>query len=185
MLYKVKLKNADENVMLDDEVYHHLTKDPYLVKIQFVNNLRKHSSGCAVFQKSWKRSDGAYKIETIYLHRYIAEKFLDTPPDPRMNLVGAKNGNKLDCRLENLEWRTRSTSSRNRKTTSKTGYTGVYIENKKYRAIITINGKAVHIGMFKTPEEAARAYNKRAKEVYGDMAKLNKIRRVKKEQKTV
>ena len=181
MLYKVKLKNADDNVMLDDEVYHHLTTDPYLVKVDFINNLRRHSSGCAVFQKSWKRSDGHYKIETIYLHRYIAEKFLDPPASPKMKLVGAKNGNKLDCRLENLEWRTRSTSSRNRKTTSKTGYTGVYIENKKYRAIITINGKAVHIGMFTTPEEAARAYNKRAKEVYGDMARLNKIKRKKKD----
>ena len=114
-------------------------------------------------------------------HRYIAEKFLEAPPSAQMKLVGAKNGNKLDCRLENLEWRTRSTSSRNRKTTSKTGYTGVYIENKKYRAIITINGKAVHIGMFDTPEDAARAYNKRAKEVYGEMAKLNKIKRKKKE----
>ena len=182
MLYKVKLKNAEETVTLDDKVYHHLTTDPYLVKIDFVNNLRKHSSGCAVFQKSWKRADGLYKIETIYLHRYIAEKFLETPPSSKMKLVGAKNGNKLDCRLENLEWRTRSTSSRNRKTTSKTGYTGVYMENKKYRAIITINGKAVHIGMYNTPEEAARAYNKRAKEIYGDDARLNKIKRKKKEE---
>ncbi len=180
MLYKVKLKNADTSVMLDDHIYHHLVTEPYLVRIDFISNLRKHSSGCAVFQKSWKRADGHYKIETIYLHRYIAEKFLPPPASPDMKLVGAKNGNKLDCRLENLEWRTRSTSSRNRKTTSKTGYTGVYMENKKYRAIITINGKAVHIGMFNTPEEAARAYNKRAKEVYGDMAKLNKIRRKKK-----
>ena len=177
MLYKIKLKNADENVLVDDEVYNHLTTDPYLVKIDFVKNLRKHSSGCAVFQKSWKRADGYYKIETIYLHRYIAEKFLPKPKSPKQKLVGAKNGNKLDCRLNNLEWRTRSTSSRNRKTTSKTGYTGVYMENKKYRAIITINGKAVHIGMFETPEKAARAYNKKAKEVYGDDAKLNKIRR--------
>ncbi len=181
MLYKVKLKNATESVTLDDQVYHHLTTDPYLVKIDFVKNLRKHSSGCAVFQKSWRRADGLYKIETIYLHRYIAEKFLEAPKSPKMKLVGAKNGNKLDCRLENLEWRTRSISSRNRKTTSKTGYTGVYIENKKYRAIITIDGKAVHIGMFKTAEEAARAYNKKAKEIYGDDARLNKIRRKKRE----
>ncbi len=182
MLYKVKLKNADKTVTLDDKVYHHLTKDPYMVKIDFVNNLRLHSSGCAVFQKSWKRADGLYKIETIYLHRYIAEKFLPAPASSKMKLVGAKNANKLDCRLENLEWRTRSTSSRHRKTTSKTGYTGVYFENKKYRAIITANGKAMHIGMYNTPEEAARAYNKKAKELFGDEARLNKIKRKKKEE---
>jgi hypothetical protein len=180
-LYKIKLKNANEQVVLDDDVYHHLITDPYLKKVDFINNLRKHSSGCAVFQKSWRKANGHYKIETIYLHRYIAEKFLTMPDAKEKNLVGAKNGNKLDCRLENLEWRTRSISSRNRKTTSKTGYTGVYMENKKYRAIITINGKAVHIGMFDTPESAARAYNKRAKEIHGDTAKLNKIRRKKRE----
>jgi len=177
MLYKIKLKNADEHVVLDDFIYEHLATDPYLKEIDFVNNLRKHSSGCVVFQKSWRRADMKYKIETIYLHRYIAEKFLKNPLPASKNLVGAKNGSKLDCRLENLEWRTRSTSSRNRKTTSKTGYTGVYLENNKYRAIITIKGKAVHIGMFDTPEEAAKAYNKRAKEIYGDDARINKIRR--------
>ena len=162
--------------MLDSEIYEGLTNDAYLQKIDFINNLRKHSSGCAVFQKSWRNKDGSYKIETIYLHRYIAEKFLHKPDDPKQNLVGAKNGNKLDCRLENLEWRTRSKSSRNRKTTSKTGYTGVYQENKKFRAIITIGGKAVHIGMFNTPEEAAEAYNSKATEIYGEDARLNKVK---------
>ena len=47
---------------------------------------------------------------------------------------------------------------------------------KKYRAIITINNKTVHIGMFDTAEDAALAYNKRAAEVYGSEAKLNVIR---------
>jgi len=182
LLYKVKLKNADDQVVVDDQVYNHLTTDPYLQKINFIDNLRMHSSGCAVFQKSWRKATGEYKIETIYLHRYVAERFLDRPSEnTRRNLVGAKNSNKLDCRLENLEWRTRSTSSRKRKTSSKSGYTGVYLENSKFRAIITIEGKAVHIGMFDSPEKAAEAYNKRAKEIYGDGAKLNKIKRNKKQ----
>ncbi len=168
--------------MVDDVVYNHLTTDPYLHKINFIDNLRMHSSGCAVFQKSWRKAGGEYKVETIYLHRYIAEKFLEKPPESTgRNLVGAKNGNKLDCRLENLEWRTRSTSSRKRRTSSKSGYTGVYLENNKFRAIITMNGKAVHIGMFDSPEDAAKAYNKRAKEIYGDDAKLNKIRKSKRQ----
>ena len=76
MLYKVKLKNADDNVLLDDHVYEWITSDSYLTKVDFVNNLRKHSSGCAVFQKTWKKKDGSFKTETIYLHKLIAEKFL-------------------------------------------------------------------------------------------------------------
>ena len=56
VLYKVKLKNADEEVLLDDKVYEFLTTDPYLVRVDFINNLRRHSSGCAVFQKNLEES---------------------------------------------------------------------------------------------------------------------------------
>ena len=92
MLYKVKLKNADDEVLLDDHVYEYLTADLYLKRIDFINNLRKHSSGCAVFQKTWKKADGGYKTETIYLHKLIAEKFLIETKSGRKKLVGAING---------------------------------------------------------------------------------------------
>jgi len=176
VLYKVKLKNAEEAVLLDDKTYEYLTSDPYLVKVDFINNLRKHSSGCAVFQKTWKKADGGYKTETIYLHKLIAEKFLAGTKSDNKRLVGAKNGNKLDCRLDNLLYRSRSVASRKRKTSSKAGYTGVYKENNRYRAVISINRRSVHIGMFATAEEAALAYNKKSRELYGDDGKINVIK---------
>lgn len=176
MLYKVKLKNANEEVLLDDHVYEYLTSDAYLKKVDFINNLRRHSSGCAVFQKTWKKADGGYKTETIYLHKLIAEKFLIDTKTTNRKLVGAKNGNKLDCRLENLVYRSRSVASRKRKTSSKVGYTGVYKENNRYRAVISVNRKSVHIGMFPTAEEAALAYNKKSRELYGDDGKINIIK---------
>jgi hypothetical protein len=176
VLYKVKLKNADDSVLLDDKVYEYLTSDPYLVKVDFINNLRKHSSGCAVFQKTWKKADGGYKTETIYLHKLIAEKYLADNKSGKRNLVGAKNGNKLDCRLENLVYRSRSVASRKRKTSSKIGYTGVYKENNRYRAVISVDRKSVHIGMFASAEEAALAYNKKSRELYGDEGKVNIIK---------
>ena len=177
MIYKVKLKNSDETVMLDDHVYEWLISDDYLKRIDFINNLRRHSSGCAVFQKTWKRADGSYKTETIYLHRLLAEKFLLDQKQGSKKLVGAKNGDKLDCRLENLHYRSRSpTASRQRKTSSKTGYTGVYKEHNRYRAVISIKGKSVHLGMFDTAEEAALAYNKVSKELYGEEGKVNKLK---------
>jgi hypothetical protein len=176
VLYKVKLKNAEESVLLDDKIYEFLTTDPYLVKVDFINNLRRHSSGCAVFQKTWKKADGGYKTETIYLHKIIAEKFLVDTKGGDKNLVGAKNGNKLDCRMENLIYRSRSVASRKRKTSSKVGYTGVYKENNRYRAVISVNRKSVHIGMFASAEEAALAYNKMSRKLYGDDGKLNAIK---------
>ncbi len=176
MIHRVKLKNSEDFAIFDDQAYEFLTTDPYLIKIDFINNIRRHSSGCGVFQKVWKNQDGSYVTETIYLHKLIAEKFLSHHKTDKVNLVGVKNGNKLDCRIENLEYRTRSHASRVRKTASKTGYTGVYREGAKYRAVITINGKLTHLGMFLTPEEAAIAFNNKSKQIYGDKGKINIIR---------
>lgn len=176
MLYKVKLKNAAEEVLLDDMVYEYLSTDPYLKEIDFINNLRKHSSGCAFFQKTWKMANGKFKNETFYLHKLIAEKFLKASKTGEKQLVGTHNGNKLDCRVDNLVYRSRATASRLRHTASKEGYTGVYRENKRFRAVISINKKTIHIGMYDTPEEAALAYNKRSMELFGQDGKLNKIK---------
>jgi len=177
VLFKTKLKNSGDTVLLDSDVYEFLTTDAYLSKIDFINNLRRHSSGCAVFQKTWKKADGGYKTETIYLHKLIAERFLAEQRSETNNLVGAVNGNKLDCRKENIIWRSRAVASRKRKTRSKTGYTGVYQENSRYRAVISINKKTMHIGMYDTPEEAALAYNAKSKEIFGEEGKINLIKR--------
>jgi HNH endonuclease len=176
MVYKVKLKNADASVVVDASVYEWLTTDPYLVQIDFINNLRRHSSGCAVFQKTWRKAViGAFKTETIYLHKIIAERFLADQKEDKRLFVGAKNGDKLDCRLENLVYRTRAVASRQRRTTSKTGFTGVYREHGRYRSVISVKGKPIHIGMFDTAEEAAMAYNKLSKELFGEDGKVNRV----------
>lgn len=176
MIYKIKLKNAEQSVLLDDRVYEWIISDPYLVKIDLLNNLRLHSSGCVVFQKTWKKAEGGYKTETIYLHKLIAEKFLTDEKNKVRRLVGAKNGDKLDCRLDNIVYRSRATASRMRKTSSNTGFTGVYREHRRFRAVISVNGKAKHIGMFDTAEEAAAAYNKFSKEYFGEEGKINKVK---------
>jgi len=176
VIYKVKLKNSEESVLLDAASYEWLTTDPYFAGIYIVNNLRRHSSGCAVFQKTWKKADGSYKTETYYLHKLIAEKYIGNQKDKVKKLVGAKNGDKLDCRVENLIFRSRSVASRQRKTSSSTGFTGVYREHKRFRAVISVNGKARHIGMFDTAEEAAAAYNKVSRELFGEEGKINKLK---------
>jgi hypothetical protein len=177
MIYKVKLKNSDDTVLIDDFVYEWLTTDPYLGKVDIINNLRKHSSGCAVFQKTWKRAaDAGFKTETFYLHKIIAEKFLTEQCSDQRNLVGARNGDKLDCRVENLMYRSRAVASRQRRTSSQTGFTGVYHENGRFRAVISVEGRSIHIGMFDSAEEAASAYNKVSRETYGEEGKINRVR---------
>ena len=178
MTYEIKLKNHDSCALLDQRVYEELSHDPHLRTLDFFNNLRRHSSGCVVFQKTYKRPEGekGYRTETIYLHKLIAERYLAKDRTGTNTLVGAKNGDKLDCRLSNLEYRSRSVASRKRKSSSKLGYTGVYQENNRFRAVISVNRRSVHIGMFATAEEAALAYNRKSLELYGESGKLNVIR---------
>ncbi len=161
--------------MVEDHVYDWLTSDPELVAGDFVNNLRLHSSGCAVYQRTSRIEKGKYDTATIYLHKHIAEKFLSEHKTERRNVVGALNGDKLDCRIDNLVYRSRSVASRKRKTSNKVGYTGVYQENNRFRAVISIDGQSNHLGMFSTAEEAAAAYNKRSWEAFRENGKLNDI----------
>jgi hypothetical protein len=175
--HKINLRNSSEKVILDDKGYKFLTTDKYLNGLDIVTRLRKHSSGCAVFQRTQKQKTGGYKTETIYLHKLIAEKFIKKGRSKTKGLVGALNGNKLDCRIDNLAFRSRSTASRQRKSSSKAGFTGVYKESTRFRAVISNQGKSIHIGMFDTAVEAADAYNKKSKEFYGDEGKINAIPR--------
>lgn len=160
---------------MDDYVYEFFSTDPYFKKLNFVNELRLHSSGCAVFQKAGYNEERKYVTLTIYPHKFIAEKWLAAERTTQKNLVSAIDANKLNCVVSNLTWRTRSAASRQRKTTSTTGYTGVYKEHTRYRALISNKGATIHLGMFDTPEEAAAAYNKKSMELFGDEGKINKI----------
>jgi len=174
---KLSLKNDPGVVLIDQQVFDELSRDPHLAEINFFNNLRKHSSGCVVFQKTYKKADPAngYRTETIYLHKLIAERYLSDQRVGKRTLVGTTNGNKLDCRLANLEYRSRAIASRKRKSSSKVGYTGVYRENNRFRAVISKDRRSIHIGMFATAEEAAMAYNKKSLELFGEDGKLNVI----------
>jgi hypothetical protein len=49
----------------------------------------------------------SYKPKSVYVHRLVAEAYIEKPSDLHIE-VNHKNLNKLDNRVENLEWVTRS-----------------------------------------------------------------------------
>jgi len=88
------------------------------------------------------------------------------------------NQDKLDNRLSNLRVCSQTENRRNRPMTRRntTGYKGVVESYGKYAAKLGYMGKKLHLGYYVTAEEAARAYNKKAQELHGEFASINKIK---------
>lgn len=124
----------------------------------------------------WYKTDTGYtatKIngKTIMMHWIVTgEKYIDHA-----------NGAKCDNRFSNLRVCTVSQNLHNRPSqrNGKSKYKGVwkYPRNKKnpWCAAITYNGKRVWCGCHKTESEAAIAYNKKAKKLVGEFARLNEV----------
>jgi len=84
------------------------------------------------------------------------------------------DGNKLNNQKSNLRTATQSQNNANtsaRNNTSK--YKGVSIRNNHWRSQIRFNGKTKSLGTYRTEEEAAKAYDVKAKELFGEYARLN------------
>lgn len=178
MEYTFPLKNSGELAIVDQESFEFITKDQELSRIEFLKNLRRHASGYAFFQKHWKQPDGSTKCQTVYLHKLIAEKFIEKPESTKRLYVRFNNGNPLDCRMENIEWTTLANVIRNTdKTKNKFGYRGVVQDRDKFRAIIYYNRKPIRLGIFDTIEEAAEAYNNKSLELFGHTRSLNEIKK--------
>lgn len=177
MLYKITLKNVDEEVIISEETFKLLTENVLYSEKRLLDNLRRHSNGYAFYQKNHPQRDGNYLNETLYLHKIIAETFLEEPESEDHRYVMFKNGNKLDCRLENICWATRSEITRNtKKHHSKSGFRGVYKEGERFRATLYNKSERIDLGFFETAEEAALAYNLKSEEIFGRTRSLNKVK---------
>lgn len=93
-------------------------------------------------------------------------------------IVDHRNRNTLDNRKCNLKIVTRQQNAFNsfpRKGSSK--YKGVSWDKvqSKWYAKIKLNDKAIALGRFKCEKDAARAYNAKAKKLFGEYAYFNEI----------
>ena len=87
------------------------------------------------------------------------------------------NGNRIDNSLKNLRLATRQQNMANKKyhKNSSSNFKGVYWRKsiKKWVASISLNKERFYLGAFNDEIEAARAYDLKAKELFGEYAKLN------------
>jgi hypothetical protein len=106
---------------------------------------------------------------SISMHRMIMG-------EPKGMVVDHRDGNSLNNRRSNLRTCTAAQNGRNRRRTCRASrYKGVYFIKRlnKWKAVITYNSKTIHIGCFSDEISAGKAYDKKAKELFGEYAYLN------------
>lgn len=106
---------------------------------------------------------GAHRVIFFMHHGYLPE------------MVDHIDGDIYNNQIDNLRAATRYLNARNRRPNkgTATGYKGVSVHGDKYRSRIRCDDKRVHLGLFDTPEDAARAYDYAALEKHGEFARLN------------
>ncbi len=145
--------------IVDDEDYHFLNQWKWTA----------HEDKYTFYAIRKDYTNGKHNAVQISMHRLI------------LGLTNRKqeaehiDRNGLNNQRSNLRVATRSQNCSNRKLfkNSKSKLKGVSFHNEKWRATICLNKKCYHIGYFKTKEDAALAYNKKAKELHGEFSCLN------------
>jgi len=102
-----------------------------------------------------------HRLAWLYMYGYL----------PR-GMVDHKNGNRADNRIDNLRLAGQSQQNANQKMRkdNTSGFRGVTYDTrrKKYFAQTSISGQHIFLGYFNNAEDAARAYNRFAKETFGE-----------------
>lgn len=128
----------------------------------------------------WRKSKNGYVVRGIRLNGVYTLIYMHVVVASRMKIEGLtdhEDRNKLNNQRSNLRPATRSQNAANvgLRQDNTTGFKGVRFQKQsnKYEVFITVGGKTAYIGLYETPEEAARAYNAKAIELFGEFAFLN------------
>lgn len=115
----------------------------------------------AIRRKRWM-------TKNIIMHRVI----LNAPNGLEVDHI---NGDGLNNTRSNLRLCTHNQNTWNRtvKNKNKFGYTGISKRGNRFRAEIRCHGKKIMIGTFENVIDAAKAYDKKAQELFGEFANLN------------
>lgn len=158
---KLKL-NLGYYALVDDEDFDRVSIKKWY--IQGMNNKEKKFYVIANLPR-----EGAQK-GSIRLHQFIIGIHLN-----KSIIIDHINGNPLDNRKCNLRFVNKNQNLFNRIPANDRKFKGVFKKKNRYISCIRFKKKLIYLGRFKTEIEAASVYNKKAKELFGEYAYLNKV----------
>jgi len=129
-----------------------------------------------VNQYKWYYNNGyavtKINTRTVYMHRFIMDAKEDEYVDHKETEYTLDN-QKKNLRICSCSQNQMNIYKQNRSYSSK--YKGVfwYRPTNRWTAQIKFNYKAIHLGYFKNEIDAAKVYDQKALELFGDFAKLN------------
>lgn len=169
--------NPYETFGTTTKVYSTDKTDYFLCDTDWWESVGKQYCWCKSFERANARDWNAIKNKKhLQLSRFIMQA-------PKGFVVDHINHDIRDNRKQNLRIATYRENMGNRgkmpyNTNEYKGITAYKTKTQgiRYRARIRYKGKQLNLGTYSTPEEAAKAYNAKAIEVFGEFALLNKIK---------
>ena len=175
--------HGTKEVLLDESDYEFVTNVPWSWYIRRY----KYKDKEKWYGEAKLTESQALKYKELFPDRYITPSgalmmhqfIMNSPKGMHIDHI---NHDGLDNRRENIRICTPSENAQNKRkrVDSISGYKGVYQYAEKYklkkrfRAHVQPKGqKRICLGHYLTAEEAAKAYDKKAKELFGDYAELN------------
>lgn len=145
-------------------------EDADLAELRWQIAIRTNNNTFYVMRKNDK------KFNYMTLHRIILERMVGRELLEKEEFVDHIDGNGLNNQRSNLRIATPAQNAANSQIpkNNKSGYKGVHWRDDRngYVAQIGFNRKRLWIGVFATAEEAYAAYCDKAKELFGEFARL-------------
>lgn len=153
---EIRLGNSGKVALVDDEDYDKVKGWAWCIRHNHGNDY------------AYAKTKGTYNRKCIVMHRLIMNA-------PKGTILDHIDHDGLNNQKSNLRFCTNSQNCMNRKAIGRSKYLGVSWTTleRKWKAHVKVNKKAIHLGTFADEEMAARAYDEAAKVYYGDFANLN------------
>lgn len=156
---EIPLANTALVALIDDEVWPKVSKHKWCIHRGGGKKQRIYA------QTNMKLGD---RFHRVLMHRFIMGALPGELCDHRDN-------NGLNNQMGNLRFATPSQNQQNQKTKTTRRFKGLKWCKRSSRWIAKIRhlGKCVHIGAFRSEEEAAKAYDAKVRIIHGEFACLN------------